>query len=145
MTHSHAHEPGLVMFEVEVFIGKVPGAIDAGRASTIAIEEITSLDHKILDLFSAVSGRVADERQGRQVSCTYHTMKLASLVALRRATRVLCFSGTELPEILSSSGSDMGKELNFDTAQGFAWKFTGLSVIDRMAWWTTTANLVVVS
>ena len=49
-TNSHAQQPGSVMFQLEVFVRKSFGAVNAGAASTIAIEEVSTLDHKLSDL-----------------------------------------------------------------------------------------------
>ena len=50
----------------------------------------------------------------------YHSVKLASLVALGLALLVFALSGAKLTEIFSSLGSNMREQLHFDTAKGLA-------------------------
>jgi hypothetical protein len=37
------------VLEVEAFVGKGTGAVDARRAGTVAVEEVAALDHEVLD------------------------------------------------------------------------------------------------
>lgn len=55
MTHGHAQEPRLIMFELKVLICKRFGAIDVCRSSPVAIKKIASLNHKFLDLSNVLS------------------------------------------------------------------------------------------
>jgi len=65
------------VFQLEVFVRKVACAIDASASSSVAIDEISSLDHEVLD----------------------NTMNSAVFVALWSAGRVLGLAGTELSEV----------------------------------------------
>jgi hypothetical protein len=43
------------MLQIEVLISKVASTVDASRSSTVAIEEISPLDHEAFDLVEQVS------------------------------------------------------------------------------------------
>ena len=62
---------------------------------------------------------------------TYHSMKLASFVALWSALGALALACAELAEIVGGPRGCVGKEFHFDTAEGFAW--TGFFV--RVYFW----------
>jgi len=64
----------------EVLIRKFLGAVDCPGAGAVAIDEVTTLDHEVLD----------------------HAMKLASFVALWLTAIVLCFSSAKLAKVLGS-------------------------------------------
>ena len=49
-TYGHAKEPGCIVLEGEVLVGKGLGAVDGGAASAVAVEEVATLDHEIADL-----------------------------------------------------------------------------------------------
>ena len=46
----HRQQPGLVMCQGEVLISELLSAVDCPRSSAIAIDEVASLDHEVLDL-----------------------------------------------------------------------------------------------
>ena len=45
------------MFECEVFVGEGFGAVDAGAAGAIAVEEVAALDHEVGDLEEGLVGK----------------------------------------------------------------------------------------
>lgn len=51
-TNSHAEQAGCIMLQEEIFVRKSFGAINAGAASTIAVEKVSTLDHELSDLRS---------------------------------------------------------------------------------------------
>lgn len=53
-TYGHAHNARPVMRDVEVLVCKRLGAVDACSAWTVAVDEISSLDHKVFDLWSSL-------------------------------------------------------------------------------------------
>lgn len=56
-TNGHAEQSGGVVFQREVLVGEGFGAVDAGAAGAVAVEEIAALDHEVFDLqLSEVSG-----------------------------------------------------------------------------------------
>lgn len=50
----------------------------------------------------------------------YHTVELATFVALRLPFGVLALARAELPEILCRLGSNIGKELHFNSPKSLA-------------------------
>lgn len=50
-TYRHAEQTRGVMLEIEVLIGKGLCAVDRNGASAVAVKEVASLDHEVLDLF----------------------------------------------------------------------------------------------
>lgn len=99
-THSHTQNPRLIMPPPQPLrlILKLPGAINTRTPRPIAIDKITSLDHKVFN----------------------NTVELAALVALRAAQVVLGLAGAELAEVLGGARDSVGVELHFDTAEGLA-------------------------
>jgi len=99
-THSHTQYPRLIMPLPQPLrlILKLPGPINARAPRSIAVYEVTSLDHEIFD----------------------HAVELAALVALRAAQVVLGLAGAELAEVLGGARDGVGVELHFDAAEGFA-------------------------
>lgn len=55
-TYCHAHQPGAVVLQHKILIGKSGRVVDGAATGAIAIDEITTLYHEILDLFE---GRVS--------------------------------------------------------------------------------------
>jgi hypothetical protein len=49
-THCHGQKTGLVMLHAKVLVGKLLHAVDGPGASSVAIDEITTLDHEAFDL-----------------------------------------------------------------------------------------------
>ena len=56
-TYRHAQQPWSVVFEREILIGKCLRAVDSCAPCPISIEEVTALDHKVLDLESVSRGK----------------------------------------------------------------------------------------
>lgn len=87
-TYSHGKQPGLVMLEVEVFIlESLACAVDARRARTVAIEEISSLTHEVFNLKELAStlklNRMKNKvsREGGREA--YYAVELGCFVPLR--------------------------------------------------------------
>lgn len=91
------------MLELEILIGKGARAIDAGRASSVAIEKVTTLNHKVFDLVHEMISR----RRGARRRRTYDTMELAALEALGPAKTILGLAGTELAKVFSRPRNDV--------------------------------------
>lgn len=53
-TYRHAQEAGFRVLDVEILILKRLPPVDAGRACAIAVQEVTTLTHEILDLPTTV-------------------------------------------------------------------------------------------
>ena len=100
------------MGQSEVFVGKFGGAVNGAGPSSIAIDEITTLDHEIFDLRRSV------QPQATPIGVTHHSMELASLVALRLSLGALGLTSAELAEILRSPRGDICEQLHFDSAEG---------------------------
>jgi hypothetical protein len=49
-TYGHGEEPGFGVLQREVLVGEGLGAVDAGRAGAVAIEEVAALAHEVADL-----------------------------------------------------------------------------------------------
>lgn len=49
-TDCHAEQAGGVVLELEILVREGFGAVDAGAAGAIAVQEISALDHEIFDL-----------------------------------------------------------------------------------------------
>lgn len=95
---SHAEQARSIMLQVEVLVGELVGAIDGGRAGAVAIDEVATLTHEVLD----------------------DPMESAALVALRTTEIVLTLAGAELPEVFGSFGHNVCEELHCDAAQRFS-------------------------
>ena len=54
-TYSHTQKTSRIMTEIEVFISEFGRAIDGDASSSVAIYEISSLDHKVSDLHDGMS------------------------------------------------------------------------------------------
>ena len=116
------------MFQGKALV--VKGACSECRdgAGAIAVQEIPTLNHKILDLcryrqpgglcsrFYQYQG-VADPSSGLE---THHTVEAAPLVTLWPAQDVLGLARTEAPEILRRLGHDVGVQKYLDTAERLA-------------------------
>lgn len=50
VTNSHAEQSGRVVFQREVLVREGFGAVDAGAAGAVAVEEVAALDHEVFDL-----------------------------------------------------------------------------------------------
>lgn len=66
VTNGHAEESGGVVFQGEGLVGEGFGAVDAGAAGAVAVEEVATLDHEVFDLWGAlvVSGLLGLRREG---------------------------------------------------------------------------------
>lgn len=56
----HGQESRLIVLQREVFVGEALGAVDAGRARAVTVEEVASLAHELGDLFlgqSSMAGK----------------------------------------------------------------------------------------
>lgn len=104
------------MCQSKVFISKLGSAVNSTRSSSIAIDEISALNHEIFDLHMLVRCRWPGSVG------TYHSMELTSLVALRLSLGVLALTGAELTEILCCSRGDIGEQFHFHPAQGLAYR-----------------------
>lgn len=49
-TYGHAEESGLVVLEVKVLVCKLLDPVDCHGTGAIAVEEVSTLDHEVLDL-----------------------------------------------------------------------------------------------
>ena len=49
-TYGHGEEPGFSVLQREVLIGEGLGAVDAGRAGAVAVEEVAALAHEVANL-----------------------------------------------------------------------------------------------
>lgn len=82
----------------------------------VAMEEITTLDHEILNLQPMVELGFRS-----MASCgaagTYDSVKLATFVPLWVATWVFTLTGTELTEVFCCLGDNVRKKLHFDPAK----------------------------
>lgn len=54
------------MFDGEVLVGEGFGAVDAGAACSVAVDDVAALDHEVFDLF------------GCYLSCTVLALSLTS-------------------------------------------------------------------
>lgn len=86
------------MLELEILIRKALRSVDTRTSSTIAIEEVSSLDHEFFD----------------------YSMESTAFVALRSAEVVLGLACAELPEVLCCAWHYIGEELHLDAAEWFA-------------------------
>lgn len=50
-THSHAQESRSIMLDVEILVRKCLCTVDSGASSPIAVEEVSSLYHKVSNLY----------------------------------------------------------------------------------------------
>jgi hypothetical protein len=99
-THRHTQHADLIMLPPQPLrlVLELPRPIDRGTASSIAINEISSLDHEVFD----------------------DSVEFAAFVALRAAQVVFRLARAELAEVLGGARDGVGVELHFDAAQGFA-------------------------
>lgn len=49
-THGHAEKTRAIMFQPEIFIGELRSTVDRAAPRSIPVDEISTLDHKVLDL-----------------------------------------------------------------------------------------------
>ena len=98
------------MLESEVLIGKGLGAINGSTPCTVAIQEVPTLDHEVVDLTKLL------DHSSLHLSGTYHAMKFAALIALWPTLSVLGLSCTKLTEVLCRLGCDIGEELHLDSS-----------------------------
>lgn len=106
------------MLQLEILVGKSFGAVNAGTASAIAIEEVSALDHELSNLHSirVCSRRLKKTKKTRRF-LTYNSVKLAAFVALRPSLRILILACAILAKIFSSLRCDVGEELHLHSAQ----------------------------
>ena len=99
-THRHTQNSRLLMPPPQSLglILEFPRAINTRASGSIAINEIASLDHKVLD----------------------DTVKLGAFVTLRAAQVVFRLAGAELAEVFCGARDGVGVELHFDAAEGLA-------------------------
>lgn len=45
-TYGHGQQTGLVVLQLEVLVGELLGAVDAGRTGAVAVEEVAALAHE---------------------------------------------------------------------------------------------------
>jgi len=112
--------------EGEVLVGEGAGAVDAGAAGAVAVQEVAALDHEVFDLIAstpsvrqhsvvlACFGGKGGERR------TDDAVEFAPFVALRSPLRVLRLARAELPEVFRRFGRRVAEELHLDAAEGFA-------------------------
>ena len=68
-TYRHAEKSRGIVLQSEVFVCEFPGAVNGGTAGSIAVDEITALDHEIFDLFCPVSWmREHEKRSGERAT-----------------------------------------------------------------------------
>lgn len=96
-TYSHRQQPRPIMHKREIFIRKRLSSIHARAARSIAVQEVSPLNHEILD----------------------DTVEFGALVALGAAEVVFRLAGAELAEILGGARDGVGVEEHFDAAEGF--------------------------
>ena len=120
-TYGHAQQTRGVMLEGKVFIGEGFRAVNGSTACAITIEEVTALNHEVLDLQEVNTYFTFILRSGEKAS-TYHSMELAALVALWSTLSVLHLSGTELSEVFGSLGGSIGEEFHLNATKGLSLK-----------------------
>lgn len=49
-THGHAKKTRAIMFQRKIFIGELRSAVDRAAPRSIPVDEVSTLDHKVLDL-----------------------------------------------------------------------------------------------
>ena len=86
------------MPQIKILVRKTLRTIDSRRSRPIAINEITALNHEVLD----------------------HSMELASLVALRSPKMILYLAGAILTEGLGRSWDCVREKLHFHAAERLA-------------------------
>jgi hypothetical protein len=101
------------MGKSEIFIGEFRGAVDRTGSSSVAIDEISTLDHEIFDLSDLVW--CLEDKSFN----TYYSVEFTSLVALGLSLGGFAFTCAKLTEILCCSRSDICKQFNFHTPKGF--------------------------
>lgn len=106
------------MFERKGLVREGFGAVDAGAAGAVAVEEVAALDHEVFDLRVARCSASVCMLGGFD---THHSVELAAFVALRSALRVLGLTRAVLAEVLGRFGGRVGEELHFDAAERFSW------------------------
>ena len=84
------------MPEPKILIRKTLRAIDRRRPRAVAVQEVSALNHEVLD----------------------DAMEFAAFVALWAAEMSFRFSCAELAEVLCCAGDDVCEELHFDAAEG---------------------------
>lgn len=81
----HAHHTRGIMLQDKIFILESAASVDASLASTVAVEEVTALDHESLD----------------------YAVETGVFVALWLALWILRFAGAELAEVFGSLWDDV--------------------------------------
>lgn len=106
------------MLEGEVLIAKGFGTVDGSAAGAVAVEEISALDHELLNL---PAYELLSETPIRTVPLelrrTYHAVELAALVSLGPSLRILGFTRAELTKVLGCARSGIGKQFHLDPAE----------------------------
>ena len=95
----HTQQPRGIVLQREILIRELLRPVDGGAAGAVAVEEITALDHKVLD----------------------DTVEFGALVALRPPLRVLGLARAELAEVLGGARRDVCEEFDFDASEGLSW------------------------
>jgi hypothetical protein len=125
MTYRHTQKTWAVMWQRKILICKLGGAVNGAAASAVAIDEIATLNHEIFDLrevswkSQALNIEMGKRCRGRG---PYHTVELATFVALRLSLGILALTRAELSEVLCRLGSRIGKELHFDPPKSLTWR-----------------------
>ena len=99
-THRHTQNSRLLMPPPQSLglILELPRAINTRASGSITINEIASLDHKVLD----------------------NAVELGALVALRAAQVVFRLACAELAEVFGGARHGVGVQKHFDAAERFA-------------------------
>lgn len=101
------------MLEIEVLVCKSLGAKDCSTTGAIAIEEISPLNHEVLDL-PKIRFHSTDQPSLARcvVGYTDDSMELAASVALRPSLSILVLACTVLTEVLRGLGGNICEELH---------------------------------
>lgn len=111
------------MLQLEVLVRKCFGAINAGTASAVAIEEVSTLDHELSDLRSIrFHGRHRSAEKGITVFSTYDPVKFAAFITLRPSLRILILARAVLAKVFCRFRCDVGEELHLHSAQRLPWR-----------------------
>ena len=94
-THRHRQQSRRIMSELEVLIRKILRSVDTDRTRAIAVQEVATLNHEILD----------------------HAVEAGVLVALGTAERILGLAGAKLAEVLCCARNGVCKEFHLDAAE----------------------------
>lgn len=91
----HGKQALLSVLENEVFIPKSLGSVNASASSTVAVDEVSSLNHEVAD----------------------DSVEFASFVALALTSTVLRLTSTELAEVLRGARHNILVEFKGDSAK----------------------------